>query len=167
MEVLISGGLERHRKPGDYVNEASYTRNKTKSIEVVFKERRMYDIIFSCKIRLFCSSIKTFRVINCSVKLILVGCRGAAANQKISWRSFPGSLFKSPKRRIVSGACMKRVPRSRPPLQTYLTLNPSQPLPLKHPTSVQIYTDLPSFQVKLHIPVQVENDYAGAETPHA
>ena len=46
MEVLISGGLERHRKPGDYVNEASYTRDKTKSIEVVFKERRMYDIIF-------------------------------------------------------------------------------------------------------------------------
>lgn len=70
MEVLISGGLERHRKPGDYVNEASCTRNKTKSIEVVFKERRMYDIIFSCRIRLFCFNIKTFRVINCSVKLI-------------------------------------------------------------------------------------------------
>lgn len=128
MEVLISGGLERHRRLGDYVNEASYARNKTKSIEVVFKERRMNDIIFLVGSDSFVLNIKTFRVINLFREINISGlsrCSLAVslqlfpANQKISWRSFPGSLFKSPKRRIiVSGACMKRVPRSRPPLQT-------------------------------------------------
>lgn len=73
MEVLISGGLERHRKLGDYVNEASYTRNKTKRIEVVFKERRMYDIIFLVGSDSFVLNIKTFRVINLFCEINISG----------------------------------------------------------------------------------------------
>ena len=73
MEVLISGGLERHRKPGDYVNEASYTRNKTKRIEVVFKERTLYEIHFLVGSDSFCLNIKTFRVTNvfCEINIII------------------------------------------------------------------------------------------------
>ena len=151
MEVLISGGLERHRKPGDYVNEASYTRNKTKNIEVVFKERRMYDIIFLVGSDSFVLNIKTFRVINCSVKLILVGCRGAAcrslqlfpANQNNLLAIFPRQSVQIPEAANCVGYLHEEGPSVTPPPPN---INPSQPLPLKHPTSVQLYTDLPSFQ---------------------